>query len=265
MRRWREFLNPSELGLPLWCRTFRPLSHVAPGCVTYHERGELPPLPDRVHVLPSELEFYRLLDMAVWERLPSPPWAEGPVLGRPTWHEGATITHRGFKAVPTPEGGRRVLDGYGGVLFGDDVELGAGTCIDRGLVGECTELGNGVKMDNLVHVGHSCLIGDETLLPAGTTLSGWTEIGARCWLGVGVLTLPHVKIGDGCYVGAGTLVNRDVPPHSLVYGTPARIKGGACCHRVLTFEGTLARCPNCQREYGLVDGRVIPLGESGVL
>ena len=260
MRRWRRFLNPGELGLPSWCETFRPLSHVTPGSVTYHDRGDLQDLPERVYVVRGELEFYRLLDLAMFEKLPTPAWADGPVIGRPDRHEGAVISKTGFKAVKQADGSRRVIDGYGGVLIGDGVEIGAGTCIDRGLFGEFTELGDGVKIDNLVHVGHSSIIGAETLLPAGTTLSGWTEIGRRCWLGVGVVTLPHVKIGDNCYIGAGTMVNRDVPPNSLAYGTPVRIKGGSCCHRVLTFEGTLAKCPNCGMDYGLRDGVVIQLG-----
>jgi UDP-3-O-[3-hydroxymyristoyl] glucosamine N-acyltransferase len=108
----------------------------------------------------------------------------------------------------------------GNVEIGDDVEIQAGTCIDRANVGR-TYIARGAKIDNLVHVGHACTIGEDTLLCAQVGLAGTTDVGNRVILAGQVGVSGHVKIGDGAVVIAQSGVPQDVAPGAMVSGAPA--------------------------------------------
>ena len=108
----------------------------------------------------------------------------------------------------------------GNVVVESNAEIQANTCIDRASIGE-TRIGQGAKIDNLVHVGHSCTIGQDTLLCAQVGLAGTTDVGNNVILAGQVGVSGHVKIGDGAIAIAQSGIPHDVPPGAMVSGAPA--------------------------------------------
>ncbi len=108
----------------------------------------------------------------------------------------------------------------GNVIIGDDVEIQANTCIDRANVGH-TSIARGAKLDNLVHIGHACSIGEDTLLCAQVGLAGTTDVGNKVILAGQVGVAGHVKIGDGAIAIAQSGIPQDIPPGAMVSGAPA--------------------------------------------
>ena len=106
------------------------------------------------------------------------------------------------------------------VVLGDDVEVQANSCIDRASVGE-TRIGNGLKIDNLVQIGHASQVGDDALLCAQVGLAGSTEIGKGAILTGQVGVVGHCRIGDGAIVTPQSGVSGDVPAGAIVSGAPA--------------------------------------------
>jgi UDP-3-O-[3-hydroxymyristoyl] glucosamine N-acyltransferase len=113
-------------------------------------------------------------------------------------------------------------------VIGDEVEIGANSTIDRGAL-EQTKIGRGTKIDNLVHVGHNCQIGEDVILVAGVGISG------SCTVGSGAVIAGQVGIGDHAHVGPGvilggqagvlsgkTVTNEGLKPGTVFWGTPAR-------------------------------------------
>jgi UDP-3-O-[3-hydroxymyristoyl] glucosamine N-acyltransferase len=145
----------------------------------------------------------------------------GSVLGARVWCKaGAIIGGEGFGFVSEPAGHLRVPQ-VGGCLLGDDVEVGSGSCIDRGSLDD-TVIGRGTKIDNLVHVGHNVRIGEHCLLVAGVGVSGSTQVGNRVLLGGQAGLAGHLKIGDDARVGAQAGVISSIAAGSAVSGYPAR-------------------------------------------
>lgn len=97
----------------------------------------------------------------------------------------------------------------GSVVIGDDVEIGANTCIDRGAVKD-TVIGNGVIIDNLVQIGHNCIIGDHTAIAGNAGLSGSSIVGKHCMLGGGVGLAGHLEICDGVTVTGMSMVTNSI-------------------------------------------------------
>lgn len=135
-------------------------------------------------------------------------------------HSGARIGTDGFGYVFV-DGQHQKVPQVGGVVIGDDVEIGANTCIDRGSVGP-TEIGHGVKIDNLVHIGHNVRIGDFSIIVAQVGISGSTSIGKGVTLAGQAGLNGHIKIGDGAIIGAQAGVIGDVPAGAVYSGYPAR-------------------------------------------
>jgi len=108
----------------------------------------------------------------------------------------------------------------GNVVVESDVEIQANACIDRASIGE-TRIGRGAKIDNLVQVGHSCSVGQDTLLCGQVGLAGTTDIGNNVILAGQVGVSGHVKIGDGAIATAQTGIPHDVPAGATVSGYPA--------------------------------------------
>lgn len=129
---------------------------------------------------------------------------------------GAVIGSRGFGNARGPQGWEEVPQ-LGSVVVGDDVEIGANTCIDRGAI-EDTVIGHGVKLDNLIQIAHNCHIGDHTAIAAGTGIAGSTRIGARCMIGGAAGISGHLHIADDVVV-----LGRAMVTHSLnergIYGS----------------------------------------------
>jgi UDP-3-O-[3-hydroxymyristoyl] glucosamine N-acyltransferase len=108
----------------------------------------------------------------------------------------------------------------GNVVVESDAEIQANACIDRASIGE-TRIGRGAKIDNMVHVGHSCIIGHDTLLCAQVGLAGTTDVGNNVILAGQVGVSGHVKIGDGAIAIAQSGIPHDVAAGAMVSGAPA--------------------------------------------
>jgi UDP-3-O-[3-hydroxymyristoyl] glucosamine N-acyltransferase len=106
------------------------------------------------------------------------------------------------------------------VVVEDNVEIQANSCVDRASVGE-THIGKGVKIDNLVQVGHGSRVGEDTLLCAQVGLAGSTEVGKKAILTGQVGVVGHCKVGDGAIVTPQSGVAGDVPAGAIVSGAPA--------------------------------------------
>ncbi len=135
-------------------------------------------------------------------------------------HPGATIGSEGFGYVFL-EGRFERIPQVGNVVLGDDVEIGANTCIDRAQTGS-TQIGDGTKIDNLCQIGHNCRIGRNTGMAALTGLAGSTNIGDYALIGGQAGFKGHITIGSRTKVAAGAKVWGDVPDDAFVSGTPAR-------------------------------------------
>jgi UDP-3-O-[3-hydroxymyristoyl] glucosamine N-acyltransferase len=108
----------------------------------------------------------------------------------------------------------------GRVVIEDDVEIGAGTTIDRASVGE-SRIGRGTKLDNLVQIGHSCTIGEDALLCAQVGLAGSSHIGSRVILAGQAGVAGHLTIGDDVVLTAKSATSHDVPAGKMISGIPA--------------------------------------------
>jgi UDP-3-O-[3-hydroxymyristoyl] glucosamine N-acyltransferase len=112
------------------------------------------------------------------------------------------------------------INSIGNVVLEDDVEIGSGTCVDRGTIGE-TRIGQGSKLDNLIQVGHNATIGRNCLVVAQVGLGGSSQLGDRAVMG-GQSGLPdHTSVGDDSVVYAQTGISENIPERQLVGGTPA--------------------------------------------
>jgi UDP-3-O-[3-hydroxymyristoyl] glucosamine N-acyltransferase len=144
------------------------------------------------------------------------------VLGdRVVLQPGVVVGSDGFGFAFDPAGPAHVkVPQVGTVRIEDDVEVGAGSCIDRATLGE-TFIGRGTKIDNLVQIAHNVRVGPLSILCAQVGVSGSTELGAGVVLAGQVGIVGHVQVGDGARVAAGSGVPHDVPPGETVSGAPA--------------------------------------------
>ncbi len=133
---------------------------------------------------------------------------------------GAVIGSEGF-GYYQENGKSHRIPHLGSVVIEDDVEIGAGTTIDRGTLQD-TVIGEGTKIDNLVQIAHNVVIGKNCLLVAQVGISGSVKIGDNVILAGQVGVCDHVRIGDGVKVLARSVVTKDIPPGKTVSGFPAR-------------------------------------------
>ncbi len=133
---------------------------------------------------------------------------------------GAVVGSDGFGFAPDADGYVKVPQ-LGSARLGDDVEVGANSTIDRGTI-EDTVIGDGVKLDNQVQVGHNCRIGAHTVVAGCVGISGSTIIGSRCMIGGAVGIAGHLEIGDDVVVTGYSLVTHSLPgPGTYSSGMPA--------------------------------------------
>lgn len=146
---------------------------------------------------------------------------ERTIIGaRVTIHNNTVIGCDGFGYAKDEERRWLKIPQTGRVVIEDDVEIGAGTTIDRSSVGE-TRIGRGTKIDNLVQIGHSCTIGEDSLLCAQVGLAGSSHIGNRVVLAGQAGVAGHLMIGDDAVVTAKSATSHDVPPGKMISGIPA--------------------------------------------
>jgi UDP-3-O-[3-hydroxymyristoyl] glucosamine N-acyltransferase len=135
-------------------------------------------------------------------------------------HPGVRIGQDGFGFAMGPAGHLKVPQ-LGRVIIQDDVEIGAGSAIDRG-ANRDTVIGEGTKIDNLVQIGHNVVIGRHCVLVAQTGISGSATLEDFVVLGARVGVNNHVTIGEGAQIAATGIVGSDVPPGVRWGGTPAK-------------------------------------------
>ena len=123
-------------------------------------------------------------------------------------HPGVVIGADGFGFAPN-QGAWEKIEQLGAVVIGDDVEIGANTCIDRGALAD-TVIGDGVKLDNLIQIGHNVRIGKHTAMAGCSAVAGSTTIGAHCTVGGQAGIVGHLNIADHVHISAASLVTRSL-------------------------------------------------------
>lgn len=146
---------------------------------------------------------------------------EGCVVGRNCiLHAGAVIGADGFGFMPNAEGGFDKIPQLGNVIIEDNVEIGANTCIDRAKT-DSTIIRRGVKLDNLIQIGHNVQIGENTVSSAQTGIAGTSKVGSNCFLAGQVGIADHVTIGNNVKVGSKSGLDKNVPDNEIRFGYPA--------------------------------------------
>ncbi|GGL65401.1 UDP-3-O-(3-hydroxymyristoyl)glucosamine N-acyltransferase [Wenxinia marina] len=138
----------------------------------------------------------------------------------PSGPERAKRTRGAEPLAPTDPPEWHKIESLGGVLLGDDVEIGANATIDAGTI-RPTSIGDGTKLDNLVHVGHNVTVGRHCLLCGQVGIAGSASIGDRVVLGGQAGVADHVTIGDDVVAGGGAGIISKVASGSVVFGYPA--------------------------------------------
>jgi UDP-3-O-[3-hydroxymyristoyl] glucosamine N-acyltransferase len=123
-------------------------------------------------------------------------------------HPGVVIGADGFGFAPH-QGEWIKIEQLGAVRIGNDVEIGANTCIDRGALDD-TVIEDGVKLDNLIQIGHNVRVGAHTAMAGCVGVAGSADIGARCTIGGGAVVLGHLRVADGVHVSAASVVTRSL-------------------------------------------------------
>lgn len=123
-------------------------------------------------------------------------------------HPGVVIGADGFGFAPH-QGQWIKIEQLGAVRIGNDVEVGANTCIDRGALDD-TVIEDGVKLDNLIQIGHNVRIGAHTAMAGNAGVAGSATIGAHCTVGGGAIVLGHLTLADGVHVSAASVVTRSI-------------------------------------------------------
>ncbi|MFT6605442.1 MAG: UDP-3-O-[3-hydroxymyristoyl] glucosamine N-acyltransferase [Halocynthiibacter sp.] len=126
----------------------------------------------------------------------------------------------GEAAAPAKAQSWQRIHSLGTVIIGDDVELGANSCIDRGTI-RATRVGNGTKIDNLVHIAHNVEVGSDCLFAALVGIAGSTKVGNNVIFGGQVGVSDNITIGDNVVAGGGTKILSKVPAGRVVLGYPA--------------------------------------------
>jgi UDP-3-O-[3-hydroxymyristoyl] glucosamine N-acyltransferase len=136
-------------------------------------------------------------------------------------NSGTVIGADGFGYERNADGVLEKFPHLGGVLIGDDVEIGANTCIDRGSLSD-TLIKDRARIDNLVHVAHNVTVGEDAAVIALSMLGGSAGIGKEAWIAPGAIIMNQISVGSKGTVGLGAVVVKDVAPGQTVMGSPAQ-------------------------------------------
>jgi UDP-3-O-[3-hydroxymyristoyl] glucosamine N-acyltransferase len=146
---------------------------------------------------------------------------EGSEVGdRVILQPGVSIGGDGFGYEFNELGEHEKVPQLGNVVLEDDVEIGANSCVDRARLGS-TLIERGVKIDNLVQIGHNSVIGAHSLVVSQAGLGGSTQVGKRVFIMAQAGSAGHLSIGDGCFIAGRAGVTKDLAPGSRVWGFPA--------------------------------------------
>ncbi len=156
-------------------------------------------------------------------------------------HCGTVIGSDGYGFVQH-EGRHLKVPQVGGVLIGDDVEIGALTTIDRATL-DRTVIGRGTKVGDLCHIAHNCRVGEDVLLLPTVSISGSVTVGDGAVLAGRAGTADNLRVGAGAVLGATAVAFKDVPDGATMWGNPARDKG-----RELRIQAALGKLPEMQRD-----------------
>ena len=135
-------------------------------------------------------------------------------------HTGAVIGADGFGFAPKADGTFAKIPQLGNVIIEDNVEIGANTCVDRAKT-DSTIIRSGVKLDNLIQVGHNVQIGSNTVMSAQVGIAGTTKIGSNCFVGGQVGFADHIVVGNGCKIGSQSGIDKGVADGETRFGSPA--------------------------------------------
>lgn len=138
----------------------------------------------------------------------------------------------------------------GRIVIGNDVEIGALDQISAGCAGD-TVIGDNVKMDTMVYIGHDCVVGKSTILSAGVIVAGYVTIGEHVRVGVNAGIRNRITVGAYSYVGMGSVATKSIAPQMAVAGNPAKYLNWLCrCGEKLDSS---LMCPKCGKQYRMVD------------
>ncbi len=135
-------------------------------------------------------------------------------------HAGVVIGADGFGFAPNAQGGFDKIPQLGNVIIEDNVEIGANSCIDRAKT-DSTIIHKGVKLDNLIQIGHNVEVGENTVSSAQTGVAGTTKIGSNCFIAGQVGIADHIVIGNRVKIGAKSGIDKNVPDDEIRFGVPA--------------------------------------------
>ncbi|MDR2154648.1 MAG: UDP-3-O-(3-hydroxymyristoyl)glucosamine N-acyltransferase [Burkholderiaceae bacterium] len=182
---------------------------------------------------------------------------DGCVIGaRCVIQSGAVIGGDGFGFAPH-DGTWEKIEQLGAVRIGDDVEIGANTCIDRGALDD-TVIEDGVKLDNLIQIGHNCHIGKHTAMAGCVGVAGSAHIGAHCTVGGAGMILGHLTIADHVHISAASIVTRSIfkPGHYTGFfpidDNRAWEKNAAALKRIHTLRERLGQLEKRLAKSGLI-------------
>ena len=165
-------------------------------------------------------------------------------------HAGAVLGADGFGFVEHPDGSFEKIPQVGNVVLGDDVEIGANTCIDRATMGS-TKVDNGVKLDNMVHIAHNVVVGEHTAIAAQAGISGSAHIGRRNRIAGQVGMIGHITTADDVVVIAQSGVSKSIAQKGRYFGSPAKEFRVA-----LREEGALRQLPELIEQFRELRHRV---------
>lgn len=138
-----------------------------------------------------------------------------------SFKEGAVIGGPGFGFEKDESGNRFRFPQVGGVVIGDNVEVGANTCIDRGALSN-TIIGDHTKIDNLCQIAHNVQLGKNVVITGCSAVSGSCVLGDDVWVGPNSIIRDQRKVGKNAFIGMGSVVMRNVPEGEVWAGNPAR-------------------------------------------
>ncbi len=158
-------------------------------------------------------------------------------------HPGTVIGSDGFGYIEREDKSYDKIPQIGNVVIEDDVEIGANTTIDRAMVGS-TIIEKGVKLDNLVHIAHNCIICENTAMAGQTGISGSTKVGKRNRFGGQVGLAGHMETADDVLIVAQSGVSKSINKSGVYFGSPIKEQ-----KRAFKIEAALRNLPEIAREF----------------